>query len=57
LSNSKVSQLIVCNGLNRHSSHPQLCSCEILADIVTQEGSLVQRLAIDRRTGALRQVD
>jgi len=30
---------------------------EILADIVTQEGSLVQRLAIDRRTGALRQVD
>ncbi|KZD06208.1 hypothetical protein [Oceanibaculum pacificum] len=30
---------------------------EILADIVTREGSLVQRLAIDRRTGALRQVD
>ncbi len=30
---------------------------EIVVDIMTQEGSLVHRLAIDRRTGAVRQVD
>ncbi|MGE0651572.1 MAG: peptidoglycan-binding domain-containing protein [Alphaproteobacteria bacterium] len=30
---------------------------EIVVEITTREGSLVQRLAIDRRTGALRQVD
>ena len=30
---------------------------EILADIETKDGSLVQRLAIDRRTGGIRQVD
>lgn len=30
---------------------------EILAEIVTRDGSLVQRLAIDRRTGHQRQVD
>jgi hypothetical protein len=30
---------------------------EIVVEITTREGSLVQRLAIDRRTGALRHVD
>lgn len=30
---------------------------EVVVDILTQEGSLVQRLAIDRRTGAVRHVD
>jgi hypothetical protein len=30
---------------------------EILAEIVTKDGSLVQRLAVDQRTGAVRQVD
>jgi len=30
---------------------------EILAEIVTRDGSLVQKLAVDRRTGAVRQID
>ena len=30
---------------------------EVVADVVTREGSLVQRLAIDRRTGSMRQID
>ncbi len=30
---------------------------EIVAEIVTQNGSLVQRLAVDRRTGTFRQID
>ncbi|TVS00429.1 MAG: hypothetical protein EA406_00570, partial [Rhodospirillales bacterium] len=30
---------------------------EVLVEIVTQDGSLVQKLAVDRRTGFMRQVD
>jgi hypothetical protein len=29
----------------------------LVAEIVTRDGSLVQKLAIDRRSGALRQLD